>query len=272
MGPRIAVTVVFAIGLIYFGLVLNTFRVWSGVQISAPDNFSDGPLGSGMSNEVTPVFNQGKDGIPLPKINHEGLAEAEKEDGLAALASLNRSRETRDQRMRDLERGLGGIDDGDAEDDRASNRSALGLVLAPSGDQPKGSPGQNLLVPQVTQTPPLMAMSRLPSSLAQGEIAPPGFGMSPPLTARDPYMNLAGEASEPIRLPPSRDENAYPFMQRDPLGIHDDSIGADPRFLNISRAFIDPQAEKAEGNVAQWGMKQDRDSLSTDSGKGKGRA
>jgi hypothetical protein len=270
MGPRIAVTVVFAIGLIYFGLVLNTFRVWSGVQISAPDSFSEGAPGSGMSNEVTPVFNQGKDGIPLPKINHEGLTEAEEKDGLAALASVNRSRETRDQRMRDLERGLGGMDDGDAEDDRASNRSALGLVFAPPGDQLKGSPGQNLLVPQVTQTPPLMAMSRLPSSSAKGEIAPPGF--SPPLTARDPYMNLAGEASEPMRLPPSRDENAYPFVQRDPLGIHDDSTGADPRFLDISRAFIDPQAEIAEGNVAQWKMKQDRDSLSTDSGKGKGRA
>ncbi|PVF94317.1 hypothetical protein CPB86DRAFT_765975 [Serendipita vermifera] len=270
LAPRVVITFVFCIGLVYFGLVLNTFRVWSGVQVGPFDSYSEAGYGSGLSNEPTPLINYGKDGMPLPTIHHNGPEGTEQKDGLAALASVNRSRETRDQRMRDLERGLDPIDDvgGDDDDDRASNRSALGLVFAPPADRTKG------LIPQITETPPLMGTSRLPSTSERKDLSPLGLETSPPLTARDPYMSFAGELSEPIKLPPSREESAYPFVQKDPLGIHDESIGPDPRFLGIPRNIIDPRTEKAEGNLGQLGIGQERDSLSTDSvkGKGKGRA
>ena len=232
LGPRIGVTALFVIGFIYFCLVLNTFRNWSGVTVNANNdtlvNLHSPDNGANHARLETSALMNG-DGFdnPSPQIVPKGIQELDTivpagtgsggsrdMDGLQALASSNVGKESRQQRQEDMIRGLEDHVPGGGSVGSAS--SALHLELTPPGT---GRPSAlrhspNLLTSTLTSTPPRFTSSDLqppPATIVtQPTPVVSTFAASTqnhgPLTAFDPSMDPHGiwsmQDPPPVSSPP----------------------------------------------------------------------
>lgn len=197
LAPRIGVTVLFGIGFIYFCLVLNTFRVWSGATISPNDPHEHERQRSGDTDvfsftpEQTPLNYFTRSDLP-PEDGTGLLAKADgllgdDKNGLKALVSANSPGETGKERMEEMARRLDNRSTG-------STPSMLGLELTPPRPFAAG---------RMSETPPPMAplilpfdgMSRAPVTTAT---------QTSPLSIIDPPMGSTNQWLQPVTREPSR--------------------------------------------------------------------
>lgn len=128
LGPRIVITLTFITGLVYFVLVLKTFRSWTGTKIldveagttdpdSNPPKIGD-PPDMGRIPEISMLL------TTPPPTSPQKLG-----DGLAALEALNKSRDTRAIRNAAIERSLGGIPEDRVDVPANTSVNAIGIDL-----------------------------------------------------------------------------------------------------------------------------------------------
>jgi len=256
LGPRIGITVLFGIGFIYFCLVLNTFRAWSGVTVStnndtvvnfqSPDinNGRNQARGSSEMGQSPPI--RGKDIEPV----------GTRPGGIEALSSMNVGGETREQRIDDIARGL----EGGEKAGSSGGGSMLGLDPGPERSPPfRRSP--NLLLPTLTSTPPRIPGSDLlnqPNTIVTQPIpinqAPPGL-----LTATDARMDPNGPWGLQDPIPSS----SPPFTRQGQTFELDD--GLPDRHTppsNIASVYATPAGESVSefGTLSQAGRRIGRGS------------
>lgn len=155
--------------MIYFCLVLNTFRSWSGATIGPTETTGDFGRRSGETDGISPYQTSAHyNTTALPPMG--GLGDAGvigvttsavpgERDGLSALAPANMPNETRQQRVAEIAKGLENRSTGSAG-------SALHLELTPP------TRARNVDIPRLTETPPSMEPLALP----------PNNGLEAPIT------------------------------------------------------------------------------------------
>lgn len=231
LGPRIGVTVLFFIGFVYFCLVLNTFRVWSGVTISSNNdtliNLRSPSVGANAHLETSALAADGRNEDQSPPSLNKGVHELDtfvpaNMTGLEALAPMNAGKESRQQRKDDMIRGL----DARGVDNRSvgSAPSVLGLDLTPTS---VGRPSAlryspNVLSPELTATPP--------KTIPIGIQPPPNTMITQPTPIDSTFQIHAANAAPLTAIDPRMDPSG-PWGLQDPLPVNS------PPFTRHSQAL-----------------------------------
>ncbi|KIM20571.1 hypothetical protein M408DRAFT_130048 [Serendipita vermifera MAFF 305830] len=272
LGPRIGVTVVFAIGFVYFCLVLNTFRVWSGVTIS-PNNDTLVNLNSPDSRanmndlETSALALAGADNQSppaLPKTIHEldtivpvgAGGQSQSMDALQALGPSNATRETRQQRSDEIIRGLEerGVRGGSVGSTPSVLRlEGMDLTFTPADRVASLRHSPNLVSSTLTSTPPKFISSDLPppnTIVTQPTPVAPTFTSkipdAAPLTAVDPLMAPNGPWGLQDPLP----ANSPPFTRHSQAMDLDDAL---PDRRTPPSTFASVYATPKEEAVSEFG-------------------
>ncbi|KAG8840391.1 hypothetical protein FRC20_005619 [Serendipita sp. 405] len=177
--PRILVTLLFLIGCLYFGFVLNTFRVWALPPKPAAPTLRELVMNSTVvaSGFATPLGTPRYFNATSPPTGQQG-----RRDGLRDLANINVPHSTKAERMAAIADHLDGRS-------TYSAPSMLGLDVSPG--QVHSAVPLGFTSPPVVATPPtLIPASELPVPPGPQELAVPITTITEASSSRagDPLM------------------------------------------------------------------------------------